>query len=105
MPEHNHPTPGGWGRGRGAGWQRLRRDIMRRDNHTCVECGAVERLEVDHIVSLANGGTDAPDNLRTVCRRCHLAKTQIEATAAKKARAARARYNPGTHPGLRPTTP
>lgn len=67
-----------WGRGRGGRpWRRLRQEILVRDAYTCCECGriAVIGMEVDHIVSLARGGTDHPSNLRAMCRACHAAKT------------------------------
>ncbi|MEK7357416.1 MAG: HNH endonuclease signature motif containing protein, partial [Bdellovibrionota bacterium] len=54
----------------------LRNQILYRDNGACVFvdretgrcCGSRERVEVDHIISRALGGTDEPENLRTLCR-------------------------------------
>lgn len=57
----------------------LRYDIMNRDNFTCVLCGASARqgvrLHVDHIIPIAKGGKSTPDNLRTLCERCNVGKS------------------------------
>lgn len=51
--------------------------VMKRDGFTCVLCGACGqgvRLEVDHKVPHAMGGTDALDNLQTLCFECNRGK-------------------------------
>lgn len=57
----------------------LRYDIMQRDNFTCVICGASARLgarlHVDHIVPISKGGKSIPSNLRTLCERCNIGKS------------------------------
>jgi hypothetical protein len=57
----------------------LRYDILRRDNFTCVICGASARegarLHVDHIIPIAKGGKSVPENLRTLCERCNIGKS------------------------------
>ena len=57
----------------------LRYDILNRDNFTCVLCGASAkqgvRLHVDHIIPIAKGGKSTPDNLRTLCERCNVGKS------------------------------
>jgi hypothetical protein len=62
----------------------LRYDILRRDNFTCLICGAERKegikLHVDHIHPVSRGGKTIPENLRTLCDRCNLgkgAKTEI----------------------------
>lgn len=60
-----------------AAWKAARLACLERDGHACVECGGVERLEVDHIIELATApelGTEV-DNLRTLCRPCHEERT------------------------------
>ena len=56
----------------------LRFDIFRRDQYRCQICGAKAsdgtRLEVDHKVAVANGGTNEPDNLWTLCFKCNRGK-------------------------------
>jgi 5-methylcytosine-specific restriction endonuclease McrA len=49
-----------------------RRHVVRRDQYRCTICGATQDLEVHHIVPRAEGGTNDPDNLVTVCMPCHL---------------------------------
>ena len=55
----------------------LRFHILERDNHTCHYCGRRPPevvLQVDHVVSIALGGSDTPDNLITACRDCNTGK-------------------------------
>ena len=52
----------------------VRDAVLKRDNYCCVKCGSTKNLEVDHKVSLANGGTDHIDNLQTLCRDCNRRK-------------------------------
>lgn len=70
-------------RGYGAAWDRLRVQVLRRDAGICQHClresGAVHQgTEVDHRVPKAQGGTDDLDNLQTICKAAHRAKTQAE---------------------------
>ena len=69
-------------RGYGAEWGRLRKQILERDFYLCQEHdrkGMVrEGSHVDHIKSKAQGGTDAPSNLQTLCVTCHRHKTATE---------------------------
>ena len=57
----------------------LRYDIMRRDNFRCQLCGMTAKdgvkLHVDHIVAVSKGGKTEPSNLRTLCERCNLGKS------------------------------
>ena len=69
-----------WGSGRGGRpWRRLKDKIHLRDQYTCQRCGLVTmQLELDHIVNVAQGGTDDESNLQSLCPPCHLKKTQKE---------------------------
>jgi 5-methylcytosine-specific restriction endonuclease McrA len=73
-----------WQRGRGA----YSTHLLRRDNFTCSNCGENNayvnghgmripvsngRCEVHHIKPVSEGGSDAPENLTTLCTDCHLA--------------------------------
>ena len=72
-----------WGSGRGGRpWRRKRESILIRDNYTCRVCGLTTKdLEVDHIINVAQGGTDDDSNLQAVCIPCHKAKTARESAA------------------------
>lgn len=57
----------------------LRYDILKRDNFRCQICGATAqdgvKLHVDHIVPVSKGGKSVPSNLRVLCERCNLGKS------------------------------
>lgn len=58
--------------------KRLRYEILRRDNHACRYCGAAApdvKLNVNHVIPQALGGSDKPDNLATSCADCNAGKT------------------------------
>ena len=61
-------------------WKALRLEAKRRDDWKCVKCGAVGRLEVDHIQPVRTHPELAYEltNLQTLCTRCHSRKTRIE---------------------------
>lgn len=66
-------------RGWQKGWKRLRLQVLTRDQYRCKLCGRPGRLEVDHIVPLAQGGHPTnPNNLQAICRFCHITKTKKE---------------------------
>lgn len=69
-----------WGSGRGGRpWRRKREAILIRDNYTCRVCGlTTKELEVDHIINVAQGGTDDDGNLQAICIPCHKTKTARE---------------------------
>lgn len=49
-------------------WRELRQAILERDGYRCVVPGCRARAtRVDHIVHRQRGGTDASDNLRSLC--------------------------------------
>lgn len=58
----------------------LRHSILKRDNYTCVKCGASPQkdptvvLNVDHIVAVSQGGSGAATNLQTLCFLCNQGK-------------------------------
>lgn len=59
----------------------LRHEVFKRDNYTCVECGAKKEdgatLHVDHKIPVSKGGTDELDNLQTLCSDCNLNKSDV----------------------------
>lgn len=57
----------------------LRYKVLTRDGHRCVICGATAqdgvKLHVDHIIPVSKGGKTELNNLRTLCERCNLGKS------------------------------
>lgn len=87
-------------RTRTAEWRTLAPRIRARDHNTCQLCGSPGH-PVDHITPHAEGGTDTPDNLRTLCQACHTAKTATEAARGRARLAAKAKRQDEPHPGIR----
>ena len=57
--------------------KKLRFDVFKRDGFICAYCGATPPnvvLQVDHIHPVAEGGTNAIDNLITSCQPCNIGK-------------------------------
>ena len=53
---------------------KLRAEVFRRDNHTCLKCGAEDGLSIDHILPVSRGGQNTIDNLQTLCMPCNISK-------------------------------
>lgn len=57
----------------------LRYDVLKRDNFRCQLCGASAKdgikLHVDHIFPVSKGGKTEMSNLRTLCERCNMGKS------------------------------
>ncbi len=62
------------GAGREAIPAHVRREVWRRDGGRCVDCGLRERLEFDHIIALANGGSNTTRNIELRCESCNRRK-------------------------------
>lgn len=86
-------VPESYGQGRGGRpWRRLRDAVLKRDRFLC-QCHACRASnlvtladEVDHIVPLAEGGTDDLSNLRAINHDCHKIKSQAESARALRGR-------------------
>ncbi|SDL79869.1 HNH endonuclease [Paracoccus chinensis] len=61
-------------------WKAVRLQAKRRDGWKCVQCGAVGRLEVDHIKPVRTHPelSYTLTNLQTLCPPCHSRKTRVE---------------------------
>jgi hypothetical protein len=63
---------------------RLRYKVLKRDGFKCVSCGASPatdagvELQVDHNIPWSKGGETVIENLRTLCSRCNLGKSNTE---------------------------
>jgi len=54
-------------------WEAIRFRALSRANWRCRQCGRAGRLEVHHVVPLEHGGAPyAMENLRVLCRSCHI---------------------------------
>lgn len=52
----------------------VRQYILNRDNHKCQHCSSTQKLEIDHIIPLVQGGTNDLSNLQTLCLTCNRQK-------------------------------
>lgn len=66
-------------------WYFVRKDILRRDRYSCRICKQrfrKKQLDVDHIIPVQMGGQlFDKNNLRTLCKECHKAKTALDRDA------------------------
>jgi 5-methylcytosine-specific restriction endonuclease McrA len=51
-----------------------RREVFRRDNHTCQYCGSTRKLTLDHVIPRSRGGTHTWDNVVAACEPCNSRK-------------------------------
>jgi HNH endonuclease len=63
--------------------------VLARDQWTCCSCGRSARqdgvlLEVDHILPRSRGGSNAMDNLQTLCRKCNQGKSHRDSTDLRR---------------------
>ena len=66
----------------GPQWKHIRRRVLRAEPN-CRMCGE-EATEVDHIVSLKEGGTHDLENLRPLCKSCHSRRTYYDTLGREK---------------------
>lgn len=48
-----------------------RREILRRDKHTCQYCNSTKKLTLDHVIPRSKGGPHTWDNVVTACEKCN----------------------------------
>lgn len=63
--------------------KRTRFEVFKRDAFRCSYCGRTPPdvlLHVDHVIAVANGGTDDLSNLVTACQDCNLGKAAVPLT-------------------------
>lgn len=64
----------GYQEGKQKDFYNVKQFVLSRDGYTCQKCFQKKkdpRLHVHHIVFKSHGGTNAPDNLLTLCETCH----------------------------------
>jgi len=54
----------------------VRKYILERNNYQCQSCGSCDKtqLQIDHIISLALGGSNDLSNLQVLCSACNQRK-------------------------------
>jgi 5-methylcytosine-specific restriction endonuclease McrA len=52
-------------------YERVRQQVLKRDNWRCQNCGCRENLQVHHRKLRSQGGDDSEFNLITLCNSCH----------------------------------
>jgi len=71
-------------------WEQKREQVLERDDYACRFCDLTESesaeeygraLDVHHVIPKRDGGTDAIDNLLTLCPSCHNTLESAHATA------------------------
>ena len=59
--------------------KRIPRDVRNavwiRDAGLCIECGADDYLEFDHVIPVSKGGSNTLQNIQLLCRRCNVTKS------------------------------
>lgn len=51
-----------------------RREVLKRDSHTCQYCGSTKSLTLDHVVPRSQRGVHTWDNVVTACEGCNQSK-------------------------------
>lgn len=54
--------------------QAVRLFVWQRDDGKCVRCGNTEKLEFDHIIPVAKGGSNTERNIQLLCEACNRSK-------------------------------
>ena len=70
------------------GWVSIKRGVLASSRGAnglpqCALCGEIAS-EVDHILSVNEGGDSSPANLRALCIDCHEKKTSVEAIRERR---------------------
>jgi hypothetical protein len=53
----------------------VRQRVWQRDGGMCVDCGATQHLEFDHVIPRSKGGSNEDDNVQLLCRLCNAKKS------------------------------
>jgi 5-methylcytosine-specific restriction endonuclease McrA len=75
-----------------------RREVLKRDKHTCQYCGSNKQLTLDHIIPRSKGGPHSWTNVVTACARCNSRKG--DRTPTQAGMTLRSQPKPPSHPLL-----
>ena len=53
---------------------KLKSEVFKIHGESCLNCGSIDNIAIDHIVSVKNGGSNSIDNLQPLCRACNSSK-------------------------------
>ena len=53
---------------------KLRWEVFKEDNFTCLKCKTRDNLTIDHIIPESKGGKTEKKNLQTLCKKCNSEK-------------------------------
>jgi 5-methylcytosine-specific restriction endonuclease McrA len=59
-------------------WKEIRKTVIDKRGEVCQRCGGNDRILVHHILPRNDGGGDEEENLKVVCKHCHI-KEHIDA--------------------------
>jgi len=54
--------------------EKVKSVVWRRDQGKCARCGSREKIEYDHIIPIAQGGSNTARNIELLCERCNRSK-------------------------------
>lgn len=54
-----------------------RNNIYKRDGNSCMYCGSLNDLTLDHVIPKSKGGGNDWDNLVTCCKKCNIKKDNL----------------------------
>lgn len=83
--------------------QKMRFEVFKRDQFRCFYCGRMPPevvLQVDHIIAIASGGLNVPENMVTACFDCNIGKGARPLTAVPENLAERMERIKETHQQL-----
>ena len=57
-----------------SGYNKILKKLLVKYKFKCVDCGATDKLTIDHIKPVSKGGTDNFSNLQILCKSCNSSK-------------------------------
>ena len=75
--------------------KRVKDIVWERDNHQCIICGSPYAMPNSHFIRRSQNGKGIPENIVTMCQRCHMMYdqgSQRELIAAYTERYLRSKY-------------